>query len=100
VWIFVQGATGDFSKITTPLYLQCFARIPCIFIDHFSTLKGLVSCSYNDALSDVVIISITQSGTDQNKIEFCSDFTMDKEAAQVFFNQAKIMTTLEPKFRS
>ncbi len=53
----------------------------------------LTSCAYNGGSPDITIISVDQSGTDQRKIEFCSDFNLDKMLAQAFFEQAEIITT-------
>jgi len=55
----------------------------------------LTSCVYSGGSSDITIISVDQSGTDQSKIEFCSDFNLDKMSAQAFFEQAEIITAVK-----
>jgi len=65
-------------------------QVKLVFIFMF-----LTSCAYNGGPSDITIISVDQSGAGQGKIEFCSDFSLDKISAQAFFEQAEIITAVK-----
>ncbi|MET1257602.1 hypothetical protein [Aliikangiella maris] len=49
----------------------------------------LTSCSAPNKLNTVNIDEISSYGTDANQAEFCSDFQLNKEQANSFFQKAK-----------
>ncbi|SHE52759.1 hypothetical protein SAMN04487965_0084 [Microbulbifer donghaiensis] len=48
-----------------------------------------IGCAQHSDSSEIVINEVTGSGTDENKTEFCSDFTVSLESAEDFFRKAK-----------
>ena len=60
---------------------------PLLFIILISTLAA--SCSSKEPVGKLIVTEITESGTDGGRQEFCSGFTLSKNAAETFFEQAK-----------
>jgi hypothetical protein len=54
----------------------------------------LISCTNEQNISNIDIISVEAFNTDNNKIEFCSDFKLSVSKAQEFFNKAEKISNL------
>ena len=61
--------------------------IPHIFFGICIILNS--GCLQKSDSRNIGIKEVTGSGTDENKTEFCSDFTLSREMAEDFFRKAK-----------
>lgn len=55
----------------------------------------VTACSPKKSADTLVVTKVTESGTDEGKIEFCSDFSLSQRSAQAFLQQARTVTVEE-----
>lgn len=48
-----------------------------------------IGCTQSNDSIEIVVTEVTGSKTDNNKKEFCSDFSISQESAEDFFKKAK-----------
>jgi hypothetical protein len=49
----------------------------------------LSACSSLEKKGDIIVLSVDSAGSDSNRKEFCSDFDINKNEAQSFFERAQ-----------